>query len=112
MIYRCEYYFLDCGRQFAFCPLKITAPLALIPTILANLLGSASLGYCDLPIVPRRVILTMTDGEIFYIEYPFSPAMSQWIDFWNELNQYSAIASLTGTGESISDNHLRNYLFL
>lgn len=112
MIYRCEYYILDCGRIFAFCPLKITAPLVLIPNILSSLLDSASLGYCELPIVSRKAVLTMTDGEIFYIEYPFSPSSLQWLNFWDELNQNPAIASLTATGELISDSYLRSYLFL
>ena len=110
MIQRCEYYFLDCGRKFVFCPLKITAPETAIPANLLNLLSPGSLGYCALPIVPRRVNLTMTNGEIFLIEYPFAAFMPDWANFWQELQQNSAIVGITGAGESISNSPLRNYL--
>jgi hypothetical protein len=38
--------------------------------------------------------------------------MPNWSIFWQELQQNSVIANLQGIGESISDNHLRSYLFL
>lgn len=112
MIYRCEFYFLDCGRKFVFCPLKIDAPRSVIPTNLLNLLSPASLGYCALPIRPRRINLTLTNGEIFSIEYPFVAFMPEWANFWQELQQNLAIAKIEGIGESISDSFLRSYLFL
>lgn len=94
-----------------FCPVKITAPSSLIPTNLLSLLGARSLGYCALPVVARQARLTMTDGEIFLIEYPFPAFMPDWADFWQELQQNSAIAKLEGIGETVSDSPLRNYLF-
>lgn len=112
MIYRCEFYFLDCGRKFVFCPLKITAPSSAIPQSLKSLLKPASLGYCALPVTPRRVNLTMTEGGIFSIEYPFVAFLPDWEIFWQELQQNSDIVKLEGIGESISDNFLRSYLFL
>lgn len=112
MIYRCEFYFLDCGRKYSYCPLKITAPPSVIPANLLNLIGSASLGYCELPIKARQVNLTMATGEIFSIEYPFSAFMPDWVNFWQELEQNPAIIILQGIGESVPDNLLRSYLFL
>lgn len=110
--YRCEFYSLDCGRKFFFCPLKITAPASLIPFTLQNFLSLGSLGYCPLPITPRRANLTMSNGEIFFIEYPFAASMPDWSLFWQELQQNSVIVNLQGIGESVFDNHLRSYLFL
>jgi len=111
MIQRCEAYFLDCGRKFQFCPLKVSAPPFLVPLSLAPLLQPASLGYCALPIIPRRANLTMFNGEIFFIEYPFNASMSEWVIFWQELKQNSAIVHSENIGETVNDSFLRSYLF-
>jgi len=111
MIYRCQSYFLDCGRQYYFCPLKITAPIALVPFNLANLLTPADLGYCALPLTPRYAKLTMTNGEIFLIEYPFFASMPENLIFWQKLRENPEIAFLEGKGESIPDRSLRSWLF-
>ena len=110
MFYRSKFYLLDCGRKFVFCPLKITAPPAMIPTNLMDLLEPANLGYCPFEVRPRKAILKMTDGEIFTIEYPFSPATPEWFALWQELQQNSSIVSLGNTGEFVPDSILRSWL--
>jgi len=107
-MYRANYV-TDMGENYFFVSLSVSVfDASLLPEIFKNN-ASQGAGFCALPrtIRPREALLLDTSGEEYRIQYPFQPGSSEWLDFWDEINQNPGIIASQNIGERVQLN-LRN----
>jgi len=101
-------YITDTGKTYFLVSLSVSASVSFLPEIFKNN-TSPGAGFCTFPrtIRPREALLLDTSGEEYRIQYPFRPGSSEWLDFWNEINQNPGIIASQNIGERVQLN-LRN----
>ena len=101
-------YVTDAGKTYFFVSLSVFANDSFLPAIFKNN-ASQGAGFCALPstVKPREALLFDVSGDEHRIQYPFYPGSSEWLEFWDGINQNSGIITARSVGERVQLN-LRN----